>query len=64
MDWFTYLCSRMLSAKTRLNNQKVNFARFCRQPVTFAQEICATEEYPDAGILLDYKEVKFTPAWS
>ena len=42
--------------RDRQDSQNQSTDTFCRLPVVSAQAIIATENYPDAGILLNYDD--------
>ena len=47
----------------RQHDQNLNNDTFCRLPVTTAQCIIGTEKYPDVGILSNYNDDDYAPAY-
>ena len=45
---------RKFQQRDRQDSQILNNDTFCRLPVTSARSIIGTENYPDAGILLNH----------
>ena len=50
--------------RDRQDSQNLNFDTFCRLPVVSAQCIIGTENYPDAGILLNYDDDYYAQGYS
>ena len=49
--------------RDRQDSQYLNDDTFCRLPVNSAQCIIGTENYPDAGILLNYDDDEYSQGY-
>ena len=50
--------------RDRQYSQKLKNDTFCRLPVVSAQCVIGTENYPNAGILLNYDDDDYSPGYS
>ena len=48
----------------REDSQNLNIDTFCRLPVTSAQAIIGTEQYPDTCLLLNYVDDEYSQGYA